>query len=100
MPDDHLSPFQIWKFLLRTGVKLYPDGFYKLSGVFGHSATFGRLKVSKKKMKKVTSRTGTLKRCFLNELAYFMCKERVSSPLRNSELVILGLTKLLNESMS
>ena len=94
------SSFRIWKFLLRTGVKLSPDGFYKLTGIFGHSTTFGYLQVPKAKLKKVINRGGSLKEPYLSRLAYFMCKQRINSSLSNAELVILGLTKMLNESNS
>ena len=92
--------FQIWKFLLRTGVKLSPDGFYKLTGIFGHSTTFGYLQVPKAKIKEIINSNGSLKEFYLSRLADFMCKQRINSSLSNAELVILGLTKLLNESNS
>lgn len=94
-----LSAFKIWRFLLQTGVKLDSDGYYRLSGVFGHSVTFGRLRIEKEGIREIRSRDGSLKQPFLDKLARFVRDERNSmSPLSNAEIVIIGLNNILRKS--
>jgi hypothetical protein len=99
--ENSLSVVKIWKILLKAGIRLYPDGFYRLNGIFGHSVTFGYLSITKEKMKMIRNHDGSLREPFLDLLAWFMCKQRPKMlSFSNGELVILGLTNLITSESS
>lgn len=100
--ENSLSVVKVWKILLKADVRLYPDGFYRLKGIFGDSVAFGHLSITRENIKIVRNHDGSLKEHFLDKLARFMSKNRPKMPsLSNSELVILGLSRLItSESLS
>lgn len=99
--ENSLSAVKIWKILLKADIRLYLDGFYRLTGIFGHSVTFGHLSITKEKMKRIRNRDGSLREPFLDKLARFMCKQRPKMPsFSSSELVTLGLTRLITSESS
>ena len=99
---DSLSVVKIWKFILKADIRVCPEGFYRLSGILGHSVTFGHLPITKDKVNSIRNSCGSLREPLLHELAWFMCKQRPKmASFSNSELVILGLSRLItSESLS
>lgn len=100
--EKSLSELDIWKRLLKSDVYLYPDGFYRLSGIFGHSATFGFLKINKNLIQMIRNKDGSIKEPWLTELAHFMKSQRSKRDQHdtwdNHVLVIVGIMKILTQS--
>lgn len=102
--ENFLSTADVWKILLKRGVRLYPDGFYRLSGIFGRSVTFGFLKAGAEEVQAIRDKDCSIKEPWLSELAYFM-KKRGSSDsdliiCDNQVLVVLGIERLVLEAGS
>ena len=99
--ENYLSEIDLWKVALKRGVHVYPDGFYRLKGIFGHSSTFGKIKVDLKKLQEILDENGSIKEPWLTRLAYFMKNQRSQivscNGWGNQVLVIIGITKILTE---
>lgn len=97
-----LSEIDVWKRLLEANVRLYPDGFYRLNGIFGHSTTFGYLKATKKEIQEIRNADGTIKEPLLIKLAYFMksrrSRDRELIICDNNVLVVLGIMRIIEEA--
>lgn len=99
--ENSLSEVDVWKILLRRYVRLYPDGFYNLNGIFGQSVTFGFIKIHAEELQAITDKYGSIKEPWLTKLAYFMKSKRSKSDFPycgNHVLVILGIMKLITEA--
>lgn len=101
--EDSLSMVDVWKALLKIGVHLYPDGFYRLSGIFGRSVTFGFLKASAEEVQAIRHKDNSIRGPWLTELAYFMKNRRSRNSdliiCDNQVLVVLGIEKLISEAV-
>ena len=99
--ENYLSEIDVWKIALKRGVHVYPDGFYRLNGIFGHSVTFGKIKVDLKKLQEILDENGSIKEPWLTRLAYFMKNQRSQTDSYNGwgnqVLVIIGIMKILTE---
>lgn len=97
-----LSEIDVWKRSLKIDVYIYPDGFYRLTGIFGQSATFGSLKATRQEIQAVRNANGTIKEPWLTRLAYFMRNRRSRDSdliiCDNNDLVVLGIMKLITEA--
>lgn len=101
--ENSLSMADVWKVLLKIGVRLYPDGFYRLSGIFGHSVTFGFLKASVKEVQAISDKDFSIREPWITELAHFMKMRRSRNSdfiiCDNQVLVVLGIERLVSESV-
>jgi hypothetical protein len=90
----------VWKRVLKTGVRIYPDGFYRLTGILSRSTTFGRLKATKQEIQVLCNANGSIKEPWLTRLAHFMrnCRSRDSVISDNHVLVVLGIMYLIKET--
>jgi len=98
-----LTITRIWKILIEEDIKVYPDGLFRLEGIFSESITFHRLNIPREKIHNIRKPNGRLKSDFAEKLARFMARERPKkrfSDLSNTLLISYGIVKLLSENNS
>jgi len=100
--NDSLSIIDVWNKLLKTNVRIYPDGFYRLNGkIFSESVTFGDLKVKEEEVQAICDEDGSIKEPWLSRLSYFMKNRASRNDLAicdNHVLVVLGIMKIITEA--
>ena len=87
---------EIWKWIIKRDIMIYEDGLCRLEGLLGNSITFASLNATRDEIQNIRRTDGRLKHEYCEKLARFMSEKRLSSPLSNTELAILGITSLLS----